>query len=238
MSTLYLVRHGQATLHGDDYDALSPRGREQARALGRAWAARGITLDALYVGPRLRHRETADEMRAGAAESGAALPTPELQQGFDEVDVGRLVGEALRRVLPACPDLTEQLARGKLDDAGRAAFGHLGGVLQRLLERWAAGDPDHADLEPFDSFVRRAGSALRDVMTAQGRSRRFAVVTSAGPVAVALKVALGLVPEKAMALMAATLNASITELRYTENRITMVGFNDVGHLADAMRTRI
>ena len=39
VGTLYLIRHGQASYGEPDYDRLSPRGIEQALAVGR-WAAR------------------------------------------------------------------------------------------------------------------------------------------------------------------------------------------------------
>ena len=43
MSTILLVRHGQASFGAADYDNLSPTGHEQSRVLGAALAARGIT---------------------------------------------------------------------------------------------------------------------------------------------------------------------------------------------------
>ena len=55
MSTLYLIRHGQASFGAEDYDVLSALGAEQARALGAYFAARRWPVDALYVGPRARH---------------------------------------------------------------------------------------------------------------------------------------------------------------------------------------
>ena len=45
MSSLALVRHGQASLFADDYDILSPLGEAQARHLGDHWARRGEVFD-------------------------------------------------------------------------------------------------------------------------------------------------------------------------------------------------
>ena len=58
MSTLYLIRHGQASYGEADYDRLSPRGIEQARAIGR-WAA--------SVGLDERREETGGGDPAGSA---------------------------------------------------------------------------------------------------------------------------------------------------------------------------
>ena len=60
MTTLHLVRHGQASAGAADYDVLSPRGREQARHLGDWWGARGVGLDAAFTGTLKRQRDTAD----------------------------------------------------------------------------------------------------------------------------------------------------------------------------------
>ena len=45
MSTLYLVRHGQASFGTDNYDRLSAIGEEQARELGRYFVASGERID-------------------------------------------------------------------------------------------------------------------------------------------------------------------------------------------------
>ena len=50
MSSLYLVRHGQASFLADDYDVLSPLGEEQARQLGRYWARIGLRVDEVIAG--------------------------------------------------------------------------------------------------------------------------------------------------------------------------------------------
>ena len=55
-----LVRHGQASAHRDDYDQLSDKGFEQARALGLAWRNEGRVVSRLVRGPRRRHRETTE----------------------------------------------------------------------------------------------------------------------------------------------------------------------------------
>ena len=44
----------------DEYDELSPLGREQARRLGEFWVRRRIDFGEVYCGPRARQRQTAD----------------------------------------------------------------------------------------------------------------------------------------------------------------------------------
>jgi broad specificity phosphatase PhoE len=59
MSTLTVVRHGQARPFEADPDHLSSTGELQAQALRRYWAARGIAFDEVLSGAMTRHRQTA-----------------------------------------------------------------------------------------------------------------------------------------------------------------------------------
>ena len=75
MSSLFLVRHGQASFLERNYDKLSAKGEEQARILGRYWAGLKISFDRVYSGPRVRQRETARIV--GETYRTAGLPWPE-----------------------------------------------------------------------------------------------------------------------------------------------------------------
>ena len=50
MSSILLVRHGQASFGAADYDNLSDVGHEQSRVLGAALAARGVSPDVVVAG--------------------------------------------------------------------------------------------------------------------------------------------------------------------------------------------
>ena len=74
MGQLYLVRHGQASLGADDYDQLSPRGREQGLRLGEYWRNKveaagtpsATPFDAVLIGTLKRHRQTWEDVSTGA----------------------------------------------------------------------------------------------------------------------------------------------------------------------------
>ncbi|MSP23594.1 MAG: histidine phosphatase family protein [Myxococcales bacterium] len=229
MSTLILVRHGQATLHGDDYDVLSPLGEKQSRALGTKLASWKTPIDAVYSGPLTRHLDTLRHMRAAASEGGLELPETCILEGFREMEVAALVSEAMRRVLPSCPDLRTQLETGTLTEQGQEAMRHVGGVLGKLLERWARGELPVAGLEPYEPFASRVRTALHTVMKTERRGRRVLIVTSGGPITVALRLALGLDAPRSIELLSSIANASLTELRYTEDAITLESFNRHSH---------
>ena len=101
MSQVLLVRHGQASWGAEDYDVLSDTGAEQARVLGRAFAARGLVPDLVVHGSMRRHRETA---RFVAEAAGWDLAVDE-DAGWDEFEPprGARPAAALVRGRPAHP---------------------------------------------------------------------------------------------------------------------------------------
>src|SRR4051794_9371080 len=96
MSVLTLVRHAQASLFAVNYDELSPVGRQQAGLLGEFWARRQIDFDAVYCGPRARHRQTAEIAGAACTQAGRAWPEPVVLAELDEYDLAGL----LRQLAP------------------------------------------------------------------------------------------------------------------------------------------
>ena len=66
---LLIVRHAEAAPgNPDDLRPLTPRGREQARALGEQLRQEGFAADAVVSSPLLRARETAAGLALGEAE--------------------------------------------------------------------------------------------------------------------------------------------------------------------------
>ena len=90
MSLLTLVRHAQASFHADNYDELSPLGREQARMLGEFWAP-SLDFDEVYCGPRVRQRQTAEIVGLVYAMAGRKWPEPVILAELDEYDFGNLL---------------------------------------------------------------------------------------------------------------------------------------------------
>ena len=82
MGTLYLVRHGQASFGADNYDQLSPLGRQQAVRLGEYWRSSGQRFDAVLLGTLRRHTQTLE----GIAEGLPGLPPAIALPGLNEYD--------------------------------------------------------------------------------------------------------------------------------------------------------
>jgi broad specificity phosphatase PhoE len=238
VSTLFVVRHGQASFMASDYDQLSPVGIEQARALGASWAAHGARFDALYVGPQWRHAQTAEHLRAAASEHGLLLPEPIVLEGSGEIDFHTLFASAFARVEPMRPGLGARVMAAAVTEDDREAMGHVMGMFDKMMERWARGDPPADGLESFEDFSRRINSALVTLMREQGRKKTVALVSSGGPIAQIARLALDLPPAKTIDIMTALYNCGVSELRYTIDRLSLITLNEAQHLAAPLRTRI
>ena len=121
MSALTLVRHGQASFFAADYDVLSALGNTQGRLLGEYWAGRCVQFDAVFTGPRLRQRQTAEQVRSAYRAAGLALPEPAVLDELDEYDLEGLrqgLAPALVRHDAAFAALVER-HRASQDDGQR-----------------------------------------------------------------------------------------------------------------------
>lgn len=234
MSTLLLIRHGQASFGADDYDVLSNRGVEQSRRLGAFWAARGLRLDALYTGPRKRQVDTACHALDAARQAGVTYPEPTQLAELDEYPAMELLRHWMPIVATEDPELGTLMASpGK--PGGKQEFTR---AFLLLLRKWARGEIDTGHLESFAGFSARVRRGLCQIMDSQGRQKSVAVFTSGGPIAIAMQAALGLAEDMTMQVAWVIGNASISEFRYRDSRdMSLVSFNAMPHLpGDALVT--
>lgn len=229
MGTLYLIRHGQASYGDADYDRLSPRGVEQAQAIGR-WAARQ-KLDALFAGPLKRQQQTAQYARETAGNLPEVATLPELAEypAFEMLQhlVPRLVAED-----PKFAQLTSAPTPRLLDDA-----------FHTILSRWARDEWWVDGVERVAAFVDRVRTGLDRVLRATASGVRLACVTSAGPIGVAVGLVFDVAPDRMVRTSIVIRNASITELRFRSqdfdwqpDQLSLVTFNHTAHLPDELHT--
>lgn len=228
MGTLYLIRHGQASYGEADYDRLSPRGVEQAQAVGR-WAA-GEHLDALYAGPLRRQQQTAQYAReAGGLPDVQTLPELAEYPAFEMLQhlVPRLVADD-----PKFAQLTSAPTPRLLDQA-----------FQVILSKWARDEWNVDGVESVAVFVARIRAGLDIVLRAAGSGARLACVTSAGPIGVAVGLVFGIPAERMVRTSIVIRNASITELRFRSqdfdwqpDQLSLVTFNLTAHLPATLQT--
>ncbi len=221
MTTLLLVRHGQASLGAADYDKLSPLGERQCALLGAWWRQLGLAPAAAAMGRHLRHRESA---QACLAALGAALPL-EADPGLDEFD-----GEDVLRVHR--PDLGDgEAIQGFFarEDNPVRAFQSLFGA---AVARWVGGGHDADYREPWPAFRARVLGALAaiDARARAGGHAQVVVFTSGGPITVACQAALGIPDARILDLNWSLFNAGVTQVRAGSRGLRIGPVNAVPHL--------
>jgi broad specificity phosphatase PhoE len=210
MARLLLVRHGQASFGADDYDALSPLGHEQARVLGQSFAGRGIQPGVVLTGTMRRHAETAAGLGLPHSPSG-----PAVDAGWNEFDFEHVV---------------------RLHEPGYRTLDPRGfqEIFEAATGRWASGSYDTDYPESFPAFRDRVAGALDRAGELLREHRDVVVVSSGGPIAMA--VALLTCGPKAdvtavwTALNRVAVNTGVTKLIGGRRGLSMSTYNEHTHL--------
>lgn len=208
MSTLLLVRHGQASWNAADYDVLSALGHEQGATLGRAWTERGVRPDVLVHGGLRRQQDTATALRDGLGYDVPVVIDRDWAE-FDHVAILAAHGA------PA----------SELEQPGG-----LEAVLDAALSRWRDGSYD-TSVESWGSFTKRVLAAAE---RAQERPGLTAVVSSAGPIGVVAGALLGggtLDSRLWRRVNGVVVNSSVTTVVRGRSGRRLVTFNEHVHLA-------
>lgn len=218
MGTLYLVRHGQASLGAADYDQLSPLGRQQSQRLGAWLRAQGASFDTVFTGTLRRHAQTLRDIEDGLRAEHTAVALPQLDE-YDSAAIVRTVHPG-----PLEPARTPAQVREHFR------------LLRHGLRRWMAaatqpeGMPAHAD---FVAGVVAVLDRVRDAHAGQ----RVLIVSSGGPIATAIGHVLGLGAEAVIEINLHIRNSALSEFKVGPKRHTLITFNTLPHLdgdADAV----
>jgi broad specificity phosphatase PhoE len=208
MGQVLLVRHGQASWDGDDYDVLSEAGHRQSELLGTALAGRGIRPDVVVSGGMRRHRETVESLLAGA---GLRSLGTELDPGWDEYDHVSMLAQ-----------VPTSFAGEKPTPAEFQTW------MEQATDRWIRGENAEDYHEPFADFTARVDAALR---RAVGGSRGTTlVVTSGGPISWSTCALLGGGAALWSRLNVVCVNTGVTKLVTGRRGTTLVSFNEHTHL--------
>jgi broad specificity phosphatase PhoE len=220
MSVIYLIRHGQASFGTDNYDQLSPVGREQSAILGSYFAALGEPIDRIYTGTLARQRATAQLIADALAPQAPPLT---VETALDEYD-----SEAILQAFAS------SLTRAQLAEAGwpglRADRRRFQFFLERAARAWVEAQVEAADMLPWRSFHGRIVGALENIMRTEGRSKTLLVSTSGGVIGTLVAHVLGLANHIGIELNWAVHNASITRLIYNADKVSLSMFNGLPHL--------
>jgi len=219
---LVLVRHGQASAIGGDYDQLSELGQEQSRLLAGHFERFALQPDTVLVGPRKRHIQTHDAAR---------LPAWRAHERVEELDEHH----AVQLLVALGPKLGQR--DDELGAMAREAFGADHGSMRKALTRvfasiipaWARGEVTHPDVEPFDAFRARVKRFVDRVRQSEGTTVAF---TSGGAISAIVAEVHGLSTEQLLDVMWNVKNASITEVIVRDGRLSLGSLNATPHLLE------
>jgi len=215
VSTLTLVRHGQAETFQQEGAVLTPAGEQQAAALARWWLAKGVRFDDVYTGALVRQIQTEQVIAQCFREAGQPWPDATRDPAWNEYDAPGVM-EALG----------VKFERGGPDEKRRFQAMFLG-----AMTRWIEGSIDAEGVELWPAFRDRVSGALGRLMAGPSR-RRIAVFTSGGPIGFSVHFAMKAPARTFLDAHWRVRNTSMTEFVFDRERLTLDSFNCIHHLHD------
>ncbi|GAB2534365.1 histidine phosphatase family protein [Rhodanobacter koreensis] len=218
--SLLLIRHGQASFGAEDYDRLSPLGEEQSQLLGSWLATCGSPPDLIAIGPRKRHRRTAELCLEAAGIDLAPLTL----DGLDEVDHHELLARlrpdlngpgALRAELKQAPDPHRAFQR----------------LFADAVARWVDGAHDAEYQLTWPAFRSNVMGALQALT--EHPARTIWAFTSGGPIAVLANTLFDAPLAQTFKLSWPLVNTGLTRLRLGQRGATLITYNAWPHLERA-----
>lgn len=232
MSRLLLIRHGQASFSAhperafEDYDRLSELGIRQSSALGDELASGGVLFDRVYSGPLLRQRQTAECVAQAYERASLAWPGIKEMPELAEHEGSRVVRHALSSEAEHEDALNRLLSTTGADGEEVELMRTYFSVFRRVTRKWARGETAAPDVEEtWQAFRARVDSGVRRVLAESGKGVTVGMFTSGGPVGSTVAWALGLGDEQALELAWMVENATVTELLFSGDEVSLKSFN-------------
>ena len=214
MSELYLVRHAQASFGEENYDRLSALGHQQSRWLGEYFKSRKVNFDQVICGDMVRHRETAEGIARGMGLDSNRVDT---HSQWNEFDFESLV----EVYLATRPDEVPH------DEAPRHEWFL---ILRKALLAWSEDRLEGELKESWTDFEQRVAQAVSLATTRSERNTKVLVISSGGPISMAIRQILQAPAPTMIRMNLQTRNSSYSHLFFNERGIELSGFNHVPHL--------
>ena len=209
MSTVYLIRHGQAGTRAN-YDALSPLGHQQGQLLGDYLSAQGVSFDVAIAGELTRQQRTAREVLDRLPDAPGLITDP----AWNEFDLDGCYRALAPNLCEDDPQFYRDYEAQKLNPRDREWTAcDIAVVRAWIFNKYPS------DIESWPDFQTR-------VKSAQLPDGDVAVFTSATPTGIWVAAALGLDGRQILRLAASLYNSSFTILKH-QNLHT---FNATPHL--------
>jgi broad specificity phosphatase PhoE len=215
--TVLLVRHAQASFGSEDYDVLSPVGRDQTAVLGAALARRRLDVARIGAGSARRQRETGEPL---AASLGLELAVDPRWNEYETDEVLAHHGAAPVGLDGAGPGGREITSR------------EFQTVLDGALADWVASGAETPASQSWPAFLDSRMDALTEFAAGLGGGETGVAFTSGGVIAAIGSQLLGGDPGLFPRLNRVLVNTGITKLAVGRGGISLVGFNEHVHIDD------
>jgi broad specificity phosphatase PhoE len=233
LSTVYLVRHGQAGTR-DAYDSLSDLGRRQARLFGEHFVSQGIQFAFAVAGALTRQRQTAEEVSGAFSRAGLSFPSLSIDPRWNEFDLGQVYSEIAP--LLCAEDQQFRLEYERMQEQIRVSDGADAAIHRKwlpcdtkLVSAWISGRYAYSG-ERWQQFCGRVASCRLDLGNSQQR-KNIVVFTSATPIAIWTGMSLDICDDRLMQLAGVLYNASYTVMRLRDGQLRLFTFNAAPHLS-------
>ena len=232
MSTLTLVRHGQATPFEDVKDRLSTLGETQARKLGEFWTRLGVVFDEVYTGTLVRQQRTAEIVGAVYADAGMSWPAAQRIEELNEYDVDGISSQLVPLLAEQDAQFRELIETSRANRHGPDRNRHFQRMFEAVMKRWMEGSIEADGVEPWKTFRNRVRGGLERISTNAGGGKRVVAFTSGGPIGVSVQLALAAPDTSGLEVNWRVRNCSLTEFVFSQNRFSLDSFNAMPHLDD------
>jgi broad specificity phosphatase PhoE len=232
MSSLFLVRHGQASFLERNYDKLSAKGEEQSRMLGDYWTGLQLGFDRVYSGPKVRQRETARLVGEAYKRAGLPWPEPIVLPEFDEFQAEAVMERSLPELIESDSDIRRMHQAFKDSQTRPEQFKTFQQIFEVVIGRWAGGKLPLEGIEPWPDFSARVQRGLAKFPENGDRGQRIAIFSSGGPVGVAMQRALDLSTEATLKAAWMVRNCSYSEFVFSAGRFTLSSYNATPHFTN------
>jgi broad specificity phosphatase PhoE len=235
LSTVYLVRHGQAGTR-DSYDLLSKLGWLQGRLLGEYFVSQKLMFQAIMAGSLNRQRQTAEAVAQAYAAANVSLPPITTDSAWDEFDLTRVYREIAPQLCAEDAEFAHEYSAMK--EQIRSSAGSTAARIHRewhpcdskVVQAWMSGRY-RQEGETWSQFHDRIAACLTKIRRLPD-DWHVAIFTSATPIGIWGGLALDIFDQRSIRLAGVVHNSSYTVFRVRDDNMRLFTFNATPHLAD------
>jgi len=227
VSTLTLVRHGQAEPFQREAASLTPLGEEQGAKLAEFWLRHGVRFDEVCCGKLPRQTRTEQVIAERFRAAGQAWPEACADESWNEYDAPGVLGH----LVPANPRLAALAAEFETARSGPDANRSFLRMFEAAMLCWLEGDMASNAVESWGAFRGRVSGAIKR-LTEGPSSRRIVAFTSGGVIGFAVHLALQAPARSFLDINWRIRNCSVTQFVFDRERFTLDSFNGIPHLDD------